>query len=40
MAPTIRQIGLKLIAVLARLLTRPAPRGWQRSARPPTLRGR
>ncbi len=37
---TIRQFRLKLITAIIRLLTRPAPGGWQRSARSATLRGR
>jgi hypothetical protein len=40
MAKAIRQIGLKLVVGLLRLLGRPAAPGWQRSRRPVTLRGR
>lgn len=36
----IRQFRLKLVAVITRLITRPAPSGWQRSTRSITLRGR
>ncbi len=40
MAQAIRQIGLKLLVALLRLVSRPAPRGWQPSPRTPDLRGR
>jgi hypothetical protein len=40
MAQAIRQIGLKLVVALLRVFVRPAPRGWQPSTRPTTLRGR
>lgn len=39
MAHAIRQIGLKILAALLRLCTRPAPAGWRRSTRPTDLRG-
>lgn len=40
MVKAIRQAGLKLTVTLLRLLVRPAPPGWRRSARPPGLTGR
>jgi hypothetical protein len=40
MAKAIRKIGLKIAVALARLISRPAPRGWVRSRRAITLRGR
>lgn len=40
MAQAIRQVGLRLVAALARLLTPSARAGWRRSRRPATLKGR
>lgn len=40
MVKAIRQAGLKLVLATLRLAVRPAPAGWRRSTRPPTLRGR
>ena len=40
MVKAIRQAGLKLVVALLRLLVRPAPAGWRRSARPAELTGR
>jgi hypothetical protein len=40
MAQAIRQVGLKLMAALLRMLTRRTRAGWQTSRRPATLRGR
>jgi hypothetical protein len=40
MAQAIRQIGLRLLVLVLRLVVRPAPSGWRPSARPPSLRGR
>lgn len=39
MTQALRQIGLKLLVALLRLLSRDAPAGWQRSTRPTHLRG-
>ncbi len=39
MAQAIRQIGLKILVALLRLVGRDAPAGWQRSTRPTHLRG-
>jgi hypothetical protein len=40
MSKLLRQIGLKAIVLLLRLLRRPTPAGWQRSHRPVELRCR
>lgn len=40
MVRAIRQIGLKILVACLRRATRPAPRGWRRSTRPVSLRGR
>jgi hypothetical protein len=40
MAKAIRQLGLKIVVALLRILERPPTAGWKRSRRPPTLNGR
>jgi hypothetical protein len=35
---TLRRLGVKIIVALLRMFARPAPSGWQRSARANTLR--
>ncbi len=39
MAQAIRQIGLRLLVLVLRLVVRPAPSGWRRSDRPSSLDG-
>ncbi len=40
MAQAIRQIGLNILVAILRLVSQPAPRGWQPSLRRPELHGR
>lgn len=40
MAHAIRQVSLKLLTALLRLIVRPAPAGWRRSRRGTDLSGR